>query len=297
MNTKELHAFCKVYEYRSINRAAKELFITAQGLSKTIQNLEYEFDVQLFFRNRSGVSPTLAGERLYQESRGLIDQISRIENVMQDIARKELELRIGLSVGVSNVLDIDEILKVADKVPDLKVYCEDSLNSMIQEKLENRQLNAAFVVGMPKNRDFITKLVTERKIGIVSYKGHRLYRRNKASIHDLEGEPLISLNEMFYVYHVFTEKCQECGFVPKIVQTTLENQVAINFVRNRKGLAVTTDFSLNELKSSGLRFIPLEDVASWPVYLIAHQDAHKNNLVKLLFDYCERNEAILRKVE
>lgn len=50
MNTRDLISFCQIYERRSINHAARDMFITAQGLSKVIQNLEAEFGVTHFVR-------------------------------------------------------------------------------------------------------------------------------------------------------------------------------------------------------------------------------------------------------
>lgn len=45
MNIKELISFLKVCETKSISRASKELYISPQGLSKTIKNLEKELGV------------------------------------------------------------------------------------------------------------------------------------------------------------------------------------------------------------------------------------------------------------
>ena len=42
MDTKEIRSFRLVYEERSINKAAKQLFITPHGLSRIIHKLEEE---------------------------------------------------------------------------------------------------------------------------------------------------------------------------------------------------------------------------------------------------------------
>ena len=54
MNTKLLKCFQIVYEEKSINRAAGRLYITPQGLSRNIRQLEEELDVQLFQRTARG---------------------------------------------------------------------------------------------------------------------------------------------------------------------------------------------------------------------------------------------------
>lgn len=40
MDTKDLTCFIKICEEKSINKAASQLYITPQGLSKVIRNLE-----------------------------------------------------------------------------------------------------------------------------------------------------------------------------------------------------------------------------------------------------------------
>lgn len=47
MDTKDLRCFRQVYEDRSINQAAKQLFITPQGLSRIITKLEGELQAPL----------------------------------------------------------------------------------------------------------------------------------------------------------------------------------------------------------------------------------------------------------
>ncbi len=45
MDTKDLRCFCRVYEERGINQAAKQLFISPQGLSRIIAKLEAEYEI------------------------------------------------------------------------------------------------------------------------------------------------------------------------------------------------------------------------------------------------------------
>lgn len=66
MDTKDLRFFRQVYEIGSINKAAKQLFITPQGLSKAIRHLEDELDAGLFERSSNGMVPTECGRYLYQ---------------------------------------------------------------------------------------------------------------------------------------------------------------------------------------------------------------------------------------
>ena len=50
MDTRDIRCFRLVYEERSINKAAHQIFITPQGLSRIIVKLENELQTQLFQR-------------------------------------------------------------------------------------------------------------------------------------------------------------------------------------------------------------------------------------------------------
>ena len=51
MTNRHLEYFLKVYEERSIKKAADALFITPQGVSRTILELEHELEMMLFIRD------------------------------------------------------------------------------------------------------------------------------------------------------------------------------------------------------------------------------------------------------
>ncbi len=79
MDTKDLRAFLRVYEEKSVNKAAKQLFITPQGLSRVIHNLETDLGTTLFMRTPSGMLPTDSGVYLYENSRTLLQELDALE--------------------------------------------------------------------------------------------------------------------------------------------------------------------------------------------------------------------------
>ncbi|CBK74932.1 Transcriptional regulator [Butyrivibrio fibrisolvens 16/4] len=61
MDVKDIRSFMECYETRSINKAAKSLYISPQGLGKLLDRLEHELRIQLFDRTKQGLVPTEAG--------------------------------------------------------------------------------------------------------------------------------------------------------------------------------------------------------------------------------------------
>lgn len=95
MNTESLEYFIKVYEKKSFNSAAKDLFITPQGLSKMVKQLEMDLETELFYRGSRGVEPTEYGELLYARAK-------HICYLIEDI-KKEISIMSG-SKGILNLM-------------------------------------------------------------------------------------------------------------------------------------------------------------------------------------------------
>ena len=79
MDTKDLRCFRLVYEERSINQAARHLFITPQGLSRIISRLEEELHTLLFERTSSGMIPTKTGDYFYEQSQKILYRLEDLK--------------------------------------------------------------------------------------------------------------------------------------------------------------------------------------------------------------------------
>ena len=55
MNIRDLNVFITVADTKNLTKASKLLYMTPQGISKVIKNLEAESDCELFQRDRKSV--------------------------------------------------------------------------------------------------------------------------------------------------------------------------------------------------------------------------------------------------
>ena len=80
MNQRQLKYFLEVYSLSSITLAAKNLYISPQGLSKTISSLESELGVQLFVHKHNQIQPTSEAARLAIHAQHIINEYDVISN-------------------------------------------------------------------------------------------------------------------------------------------------------------------------------------------------------------------------
>ena len=119
MDTRDIRCFRLVYEERSINKAAHQIFITPQGLSRIIVKLENELQTQLFQRTANGTIPTESGHYFYTQSQELLYHLEDLKQKMQKLNHRQRTIRIGFACGSLNVLPLEQISHLTDYYPEL----------------------------------------------------------------------------------------------------------------------------------------------------------------------------------
>lgn len=82
MKTEYLHYFCVASRAKSFSKAAEELHISQQGLSRVIKILEKEYGCLLFKRGNWQVQLTQAGQTLQALAESVLDAYEHLERVM-----------------------------------------------------------------------------------------------------------------------------------------------------------------------------------------------------------------------
>ena len=83
MDLQQVSYFLVLAEAASFSEASESLFISRQGLSKTIARLEKELGVSLFTRSANGVRLTEAGRIFLRHARRLCREYT---DVLEDLA-------------------------------------------------------------------------------------------------------------------------------------------------------------------------------------------------------------------
>lgn len=79
MNLQQLFFVAETARAGSINKAARNLYVSQPNLSKAIQSLEEELQVALFVRNKKGVTLTEDGKEFLQYANAVLSQCNTIK--------------------------------------------------------------------------------------------------------------------------------------------------------------------------------------------------------------------------
>lgn len=289
MNIKDLKCFEAVYEQKSINKAAKQLYITPQGLGSNIKALEHELDTVLFLRAKQGVTPTESAHLLYKRAGLLIDEFEQIKNEVEQLSHREDVLRIGCACGVFNVIPFKLIQDFIEENTPVKVEWCEYANSEVKAMVDASEIEYGFIVGGWKSEDNVVRKLAENDVCLLAYEGHPLYDREKVTIDMLREEPLITLNEHFNLYHDFRKACQVRGFEPRIIAKTADANFQHKLCRQKYGLAIVTAFSLEGIQMDGLRAIPFEEELKWEVYGVYRKAIESYHLIQKFEEFIRQN--------
>lgn len=87
--------FSRVYEFKSIRKAAEAINMSAGSLSKSIKSLESELDIKLFIPDGRNIIATDSAHKLYQKSQVLIQAYHDFNSEKEELKQNTSIIRIG----------------------------------------------------------------------------------------------------------------------------------------------------------------------------------------------------------
>lgn len=289
MNIRDLEYFLKICELGSFNMAAKQLYITPQGLSNVISKMEQELSCSLFYRGRGGTFLTAYGSALrpyaeqmlacYSEALSEIDRVQADENGV---------IRLGCAFGAFNGLVMDFPIRFQEKYPQYKVSYSELPDKTVEEQIEKGDLDIGFT-GNPDVSRFKCIHVSSSAILFVAHSQSRFYDRKSVSITEICDEPLTLRDESFATTKLMLNEFEQRGVHPNILFNTGGIIRSLKFCRNHEANTIILEHLAGDFTYDEIRMIPFEEELKWSLYMIAPRDREPSLAVSLFMSYIERH--------
>ena len=275
MTIKELEEFRMICQRGSLARASKELFMSPQGLSRVLKNLENELECTLVDRVVSGIELTESGERLYAYAEVVLGEYEKMKKDIENIrSRTEGIVELLVSSDVLRFFTPECILEFQKKCPDVAFSHVEYPDRVVERMLLEKEGNVALSVGPFAGECFEVRSLKKCSLGLLVYEGHPLAEKAQVCVEDLAGEALCLENNGFKLNEVIRSKCWNKGFEPDIVFETNGFDLCYQMCRMKKGISVTVDFIHEEMRPDGLRMIPFaEPDMVWEIGLLMLKDS------------------------
>lgn len=232
MNIRQMEYFLKLCETGSMSQAASDLFISQQGLSRSIRCMEDELQLTLFERSSQGTSVTEHGRMLYDNIHRIVDEYEDLmRTVRQSVSHEKKLLRVAFPFGFFNwIFPVQLIVDFRETYTDIDfqdLYCPDK---GIEDMLREGSVDLAITTGRVRHQDlsYINLFRSYRCITV--NRSHPLAKKSLVSFEDLRGLRVGVFFQECYDYDFLINGCGQLGFMPTLFPCTESNtllQIAI----------------------------------------------------------------------
>ena len=144
MNLRQLQYFARIVETGNITRAAEQLYVAQPALGLQIRQLEQALGVSLLSRHSRGVSPTRAGQVLYERACEILRMVDETERQVVAAGRLEREgIVLGLTNGFSNMVGRSLIQAARRDLPAVNLSLVEERSVVLVDALERHELDIA----------------------------------------------------------------------------------------------------------------------------------------------------------
>lgn len=170
-----LRAFVTVVEQKNFSRAAELLHMSQPGVSLQIQSLENEFGATLLHRTSKAVTPTKAGELLYERAKEIL---SLYEEAKQEIQFLQNTISGNLQIGASYTIGeyvLPKILaRFSRRYPEVEISVKIANTDEIVRSVRTGELEIGLVEGDVSFKDLSIEPFMRDELVIVSSPVHPL---------------------------------------------------------------------------------------------------------------------------
>jgi LysR family transcriptional regulator, nitrogen assimilation regulatory protein len=194
MDLKQLEYFRHVAELGSFTRAASFLSVVQPALSRQVRQLEVELGQNLFDRNGRGVVLTDAGSRLLEHTRGILMQVGR--------ARQELEEQksgdsghfvLGLPPSLGRSVTVPLVKAFRSRLPNASLATVEGLSAYMLEWLNVGRVDCALVYNAPASPTMDLSPLLDDQLFLIGPRPAKAARkvRKSVTLSEIADYPLI----------------------------------------------------------------------------------------------------------
>ena len=284
MNINELKYFIKVADQQSLSKAANELYISYQGLSKSLKSLETELNCSLFEKSGSGYKLTEYGEELYPAAKLIVSEWETLQLSLHQIQRRRNHFfHIGVAMGVDTPFanfrsQLDLFLRKHNNVVMI-----DAWDSYCEEKIESGELDIAITFGPVNDVRFECTVLLQGTLAALVHPENSLWERKSLRIQDLADQEIITVNRYFRNYDILMQACQSRGFKPRIVLNTVNLTATLLGYQNRKAIGISNNLCYPMESMGAYKVIPvLDQKTTCQINLLIHPRQRANKEIQQL---------------
>ncbi|MES2102898.1 MAG: LysR family transcriptional regulator [Pseudomonadota bacterium] len=281
MNLRRLSHLIALADEGSFARAAEKIHLSQPALSRSIQTLEDELDMQLCERQTRGVILTSAGKMVVERARRVLAEARALDRDVGLFKNHELgDVSFGFGPYPAAILMADVIAALSTSYPRLTVHAEvNNWTSLLQDLQE--EILDFFIVerrAVLPSPELSTQILSLHQCGWFARPEHPLFRQPNVTLSALRQQRLASVQLPVHMHQSMRRmlKCKP--------SETLNFHVECNSFFVLKQLAEKSDTIVygmtsslqQELRRGSLRQIHIDDFKGFSMQFVLVHLAHRS---------------------
>lgn len=296
MTLQQLKYAITIADSKSMNEAAKKLFISQPSLSSSIHDLEEEIGTELFIRNNRGVVPTPDGLEFIGYARQVVEQYCLIEDRYVD--KKEIKKKFSVStqhytfavkafVELVKKIGMDEYecavheTKTYDVIQDVKTF-QSEIGILYLNDFNSQMLQKIF-----RENDLEFTELFSCKTYVYLWKGNPLASKKLITMEDLEEYPCLSFeqgsNNAFY----FAEEVLSTYDYKRIIKAN-DRATLLNLMVGLNAYTLCSGIICEELNGGDYCAIPLDSEEEMMIGYISRKGVPLSPLGRMYLEELEK---------
>lgn len=240
MEFKQLYYFVEVARYGSFSQASKMLYITPQALSKSISQLEKEYNCQLFLRRNNALSLSDIGLQILSEAKDLVEHYYQIDQRLKQLSEIERGcFTVAIAQHTLNIVDIDLFDKFNKQYPQLCAEYVELPDKLVDEYMESDRVEVCFNINeLPNQDDYESILVFPSEICVFERYRNFLKGRDQVTLEDISDQKIVVKSEIYKTFDILDEAAKEKGIDLNYVLKTADETLMMNRLSSKECIGI-----------------------------------------------------------
>ena len=254
LNVQRLRVLREVLAQGSFSEAASALNYTQSAVSQAIATLETEAGVPLIERDRRGVRPTTAGERLAEHAGRILTQLDAAEaelGAIAGVAGGELRLASFPTAGAT--LMPLAIAAFRSAHPEVTLSLVEGEPEELIPRLRDGEFDLGLIFEFEGTGELGPGLrsapLFEDPMKLALPKGHRLARKEQVTLADLSDDAWVQTSEASACARHVVRVCRAAGFEPRVSFESDDYLTVQGLVAAGVGVALIPQLALSQTVS------------------------------------------------
>ncbi len=276
MNQRQIKYFLEVYKQKSISKAAANLFISPQGLSKTISSLEKELGVDLFKHQGNRIIPTDNAAKFSIHAKNIMDEYRLIEGKLFLDHNTEKPLTIHCSYDVPQLIGADFFYHFNQAYPKIRINIKEFPDLDILDAIYKNKIELAICPGPFDYHKLHSCALRTEPFCLIVPISHPLAQKDLVTFEDLSKEPLVvkdtsnptSMNQLI----TFLQN----GMEPNVILETSDTHLIHQMAEENLAIGMSLLCLAKKSQSDKVKIIPFQDQTYGKTLYLVH---NKSNLL------------------